>query len=131
MLTGKRPHADGFVEQGRVVPAVALEDGHGAADGADVFQWITGNQHEIGSLAFLDRPGAVGDAGNLGGERYNLTNFRFGVGRDRWRLEGFVANAFNEDYVAIAFQPNPADPTAFVGANGAPRTYGVSLRVVF
>lgn len=71
------------------------------------------------------------DAGNRRSERYNLTNFRIGVGGDHWRLDGYVANAFDEAYVPIAFQPSPADPSAFVGENGAPRTYGVALRVTF
>jgi len=71
------------------------------------------------------------DAGNLGTERYNLTNLRCGWTRNNVRVEGFVANVFEEEYVSIALQVNPGDPTQFVGANGAPRTYGVSFSVTF
>lgn len=71
------------------------------------------------------------DAGNRGRESFDIVNFRIGGGGDCWRLDGFLHNAFDEDYIPIAFQPNPADPTAFVGSNGAPRTWGVSMRVTF
>lgn len=71
------------------------------------------------------------DASNLGSERYNLTNVRLGLDYDNWRIDCFVQNAFDEEYVSIAFQANPADPTFFVGQNGAPRIYGVSVRVTF
>jgi iron complex outermembrane recepter protein len=71
------------------------------------------------------------DAGNLGTERYNLTNLRCGWTRHNVRVEGFVANVFDEEYVSIAFQANPGDPTQFVGQNGSPRTFGVSFSVTF
>ncbi len=71
------------------------------------------------------------DAGNLGGDRYDLTNLRIGVDHDRWRIDLFLQNAFDEDYIPIAFQANPGDPTQFVGQNGAPRTFGLSLRLTF
>ena len=71
------------------------------------------------------------DAGNLGAERYNLTNLRLGWTRRNVRVEGFVSNLLNEEYISIAFQANPGDPTQFVGQNGAPRTYGISFAVTF
>jgi iron complex outermembrane receptor protein len=71
------------------------------------------------------------DASNLGSERYNLTNLRLGFTEGRVRFEGFVSNLLNEEYVSIAFQANPGDPTQFVGANGAPRTYGISFSMTF
>lgn len=71
------------------------------------------------------------DAGNLGSERYNLTNLRLGWTQGGVRFEGFVSNLLGEEYVSIAFQGNPGDPTQFIGANGAPRTYGLSLSVKF
>jgi iron complex outermembrane recepter protein len=67
------------------------------------------------------------DAGNREDESYTLLNFRAGVARPHWRLEAFVRNAFDEEYVTVAFQPNPADPTAFVGECGTPLTCGISL----
>ena len=67
------------------------------------------------------------DAGNREDESYTLVNLRTGISRRHWTLEAFVRNAFDEEYVAIAFQPNPADPTAFVGESGTPLTCGLSL----
>ncbi|MBK8977239.1 MAG: TonB-dependent receptor [Planctomycetes bacterium] len=71
------------------------------------------------------------DAGNRESARYSVTDLRIGVRGDHWRLDGFLANAFDEVYVPIAFQPSPADPSVFVGQNGAPRTFGFSLLVTF
>lgn len=71
------------------------------------------------------------DAGNLKAESYNLTNFRVGLGGEQWRIDGWIRNAFDNDYIPVAFQPNPGDPTAFVGESAAPQTYGVTLRVRF
>ena len=71
------------------------------------------------------------DAGNHGRERFGLANFRLGVSGDHWRLEAWIRNAFDEEYVPVAFQPNPTDPTTFVGESGAPRTFGLTLSVEF
>lgn len=71
------------------------------------------------------------DAGNREGERYGLANFRIGVGGPHVRIEAWIRNAFDEEYVLVAFQPNPADPNVFVGESGAPRTYGVSVSIDF
>ncbi len=67
------------------------------------------------------------DAGNLEVESYALTNFRAGISGRCWRLEAWIRNAFDEAYVPVAFQPSPYDPSVFVGENGAPRTYGITL----
>ena len=71
------------------------------------------------------------DAGNLEDEEYALANFRAGIGGDTWRVEGWIRNAFDDEYVPVAFQPSPADPTVFVGESGAPRTFGVTLSLTF
>ena len=71
------------------------------------------------------------DAGNRGNESYELANFRLGVGGEHWRVDFWLNNAFDHDYVAVAFQPNPADPTQFVGESSAPRTYGFTVRLTF
>ncbi len=71
------------------------------------------------------------DAGNRESESYVRANFRAGVAGTNWRVEGWVRNAFGEDYVPIAFQPNPADPSVFVGESGAPRTWGLTMSVDF
>lgn len=71
------------------------------------------------------------DAGNGESERYDLANFRLGVAAKQWRIEGWLNNAFDERYVPIALQVNPADPTMFVGESAAPLTFGVTLRLTF
>ena len=71
------------------------------------------------------------DAGNRGGDRYDLVNLRAGLDCGDVRFDLFLQNALDEVYVPIAFQANPGDPNQFVGQNGAPRTIGVSLSVRF
>jgi outer membrane receptor protein involved in Fe transport len=67
------------------------------------------------------------DAGNREAESYALTHVRLGVQGPRWRFDLWVRNAFDEAYVPVAFQPNPVDPSLFVGENGAPRTFGFTF----
>jgi len=71
------------------------------------------------------------DAGNRGAENYDLANFRVGCGGKNWRVDAWLNNAFDQNYVPIAFQPNPGDPTQFVGESSAPRTYGFTVRLTF
>lgn len=71
------------------------------------------------------------DAGNRAGENYDLANFRLGCGNENWRLDVWLRNAFDENYVPVAFQPNPGDPSQFVGESAAPRTYGFTVRLTF
>jgi iron complex outermembrane receptor protein len=71
------------------------------------------------------------DAGNREGESFGVASFRVGVGGESWRLDAWIRNAFDESYVPVAFQPNPADPSAFVGESGAPRTFGCTLGLRF
>ncbi len=77
--------------------------------------------------------GATGDffydPGNREGDDFSLANFRAGVEGERWGFHVWLRNAFDEEYIPIALQVNPADPTFFVGESGAPRTVGVTLSV--
>ena len=59
-----------------------------------------------------------------------LVNMRIGVGARVWRVETWVNNLFDQDYVPIAF-PYQLAPSGYVGENGAPRTVGVSFSRVF
>lgn len=68
------------------------------------------------------------DAANTKSQQFELTNFRAGVAWDNVRIEGWIRNAFDEDYVLVAF---PLTPTAFIGENGVPRTYGVTVSIQF
>ncbi len=71
------------------------------------------------------------DAGNRAGENYDLANFRLGCGGKQWRVDAWLSNAFDENYIPVAFQPNPADPSQFVGESAAPRTYGFTVKLTF
>lgn len=71
------------------------------------------------------------DAGNREKESFSLANFRVGLQWDNIRVEGWIRNAFDDEYVLVAFQPDPFDPTTFVGENGAPRTMGVTVSILF
>ena len=44
------------------------------------------------------------------------------------RVEGWIRNAFDEDYVLVAF---PVGSSMFIGENGVPRTYGVTVSIQF
>jgi len=67
------------------------------------------------------------DAGNLDGADYALANLMLGYDTEALSLSFWVRNALDEEYVPIAFQPSPVDPSTFVGENGAPRVLGFTL----
>lgn len=92
--------------------------------------------HPLGEESSWFVAGELGDVGdffydaqNREREGYTLVHARTGVRFDRWGLDLWVRNAFDEEYVPVAFQPNPGDPTVFVGESGAPRTIGATLSV--
>ncbi len=63
-------------------------------------------------------------------DNYMLVNTRLGVGSRLWRVETWINNIFDQDYIPIAF-PYQLAPSGYVGENGAPRTVGVSLSRAF
>ena len=69
------------------------------------------------------------DAGNTESESFSLANFRLGVECRNVRIEGWIRNAFDEEYVLVAFQPSPFDPSTFIGENGAPQTFGITASI--
>lgn len=71
------------------------------------------------------------DAGNTETESYGLATFTVGVERDNLRVELWIKNAFDQEYVPVAFQPSPFDPTTFVGESGIPATLGVTASLRF
>jgi iron complex outermembrane receptor protein len=85
--------------------------------------YVRGDYVNVGDFAY--------EPGNNETESYELANFRIGLRRDGWDASLWARNAFDEEYVPIAFQINPADPTQFVGENGAPATWGITLRGSF
>jgi outer membrane receptor protein involved in Fe transport len=95
-----------------------------SADGeifSDARWTFAGDYTRIGSFFY--------DAGNLEGDEFGLANLRLGVDSRNVGAAIWVRNLFDEEYEPVAFQPNPADPTAFVGESGAPRVLGFSLSV--
>ena len=68
------------------------------------------------------------DAANTKSQQFELTNFRAGVEWNNVRVEGWIRNAFDEDYVLVAF---PVGSSMFIGENGVPRTYGVTVSIQF
>jgi outer membrane receptor protein involved in Fe transport len=73
-------------------------------------------------------------------EAFTLVNARIGVGAEsgRWQLEGWVQNLTKVDYMQVAFnsplqglESDPANIRTYVAFLGAPRTYGMTLRVKY
>ena len=60
---------------------------------------------------------------------YSLVNFRLGVRGARWFAEGWIKNAFDRDYVPIAFTYN--SESLLIGESGAPMTCGIRAGVNF
>ena len=98
--------------------------------------WSLGGQYDLElseDLRWFARAEVQGyddmfyDAGNLESDSWTLVNLRSGVRKGRWGLDVSVRNTFDEEYIPVALQVNPADPTMFVGENGTPRTVLVTL----
>jgi iron complex outermembrane recepter protein len=71
------------------------------------------------------------DGNNAGQDAYSLANFRGGV-RGRYVFaEAWVRNAFDTQYIPIAFAYPDFAPSGFVGESGRPRTFGVSAGLTF
>lgn len=65
-------------------------------------------------------------------EAYTLVNARLGIGRrdDRWAVELWSQNLTDEEYMQVAFDA-PLQTGSWNAFLGAPRTYGVTLRVKY
>ncbi len=70
------------------------------------------------------------EANTRGQEAYSLVNVRAGARSKYLFGELWVRNAFQTDYVPIAI-PYQFAQSGFIGENGRPRTFGVSLGVTF
>lgn len=71
------------------------------------------------------------DTNTEGQGSYSLANFRLGVKREFVTIEGWVMNAFNTQYIPIAFAYAGFAASGFVGENGRPRTWGASIGLGF
>jgi iron complex outermembrane recepter protein len=64
-------------------------------------------------------------------DAYSLANFRAGA-RGRYLFaEAWIRNAFDTQYIPIAFAYGQLAPSGFIGEMGRPRTFGVSAGVTF
>jgi outer membrane receptor protein involved in Fe transport len=61
---------------------------------------------------------------------YTLVNARLGLGSERWMIEAWGQNLFNRDYYQLFFDA-PLQTGTLDAYLGAPRTYGLTLRVSF
>lgn len=66
----------------------------------------------------------------FGQDAYTIANFRLGVRGKKWFAEAYVNNAFDTEYVPIAFSYAFA-PSGAVGESGAPITFGLRAGVKF
>ncbi len=71
------------------------------------------------------------DANTEQQDAYSLSNFRAGVRGRQLFAEAWLRNAFDTEYVPLAFAYPGLAPSGFVGENGAPRTFGVRAGVSF
>ena len=66
-----------------------------------------------------------------GQDTYSLTNIRIGARRNLFFAEGWVKNLFDTKYIPVAFAYGQLAPSGYIGENGAPRTFGLSVGVKF
>jgi iron complex outermembrane receptor protein len=72
------------------------------------------------------------DEGNTQSQdAYSLVNVRAGARHKRLFGEVWVRNAFDTRYVPIAIPYPGFAPSGFIGENGRPRTFGVSIGTSF
>jgi iron complex outermembrane receptor protein len=96
------------------------------------YSWRIG---EATARARLDvvRSGAFqyDDANSLRQDAYTLVNLRGGYAARRWLAEIFVRNAFDAEYIPLAFPYPDFAPSGFIGEMGMPRSVGASIGVRF
>jgi iron complex outermembrane recepter protein len=71
------------------------------------------------------------DENTLGQEAYSIANFRAGLRGKRLFGEAWVRNAFDTQYIPVAFPQPGLAPSGFLGESGAPRTFGVRVGAAF
>jgi len=74
---------------------------------------------------------AYDSVNGAGQSAYSIANLRAGIRGKNWSVEGWVRNAFDSDYVPIAFQYGALAPSGYIGENGAPMTFGLTAGLRF
>jgi len=74
---------------------------------------------------------AYDEANTESQDAYSLVNFRAGANLKQFFAELWVRNAFDTRYVPIAIPYPGFAPSGFIGENGRPRTFGISLGARF
>jgi iron complex outermembrane recepter protein len=71
------------------------------------------------------------DVNRAGQAAYSLVNARVGLRMGVLGVEAWVRNAFETNYVPLAFAYGSLTPSGYIGEPGAPRTFGVTARLGF
>jgi iron complex outermembrane receptor protein len=71
------------------------------------------------------------EANSEGQEAFSLVNLRAGARAKRLFAELWLRNAFDTQYVPIAIPYPGFAPSGFIGENGRPRTFGVTIGASF
>lgn len=71
------------------------------------------------------------EANTQGQDAYTLANIRAGAKFQRYFAEAWVRNAFDTHYVPIAIPYPGFAPSGFIGENGRPRTFGITIGATF
>lgn len=95
--------------------------------------WEVGGGYNVYARAEVQFVGSFNyDTSNsVAQDAYTIANFRLGVRNQTWFLEGFVNNAFDAEYVPIAFAFPGIAPSGYVGESGTPITFGVRSGIKF
>ncbi|MEI2430479.1 TonB-dependent receptor [Lysobacter yananisis] len=107
-----------------------------SASAAVTYQWDFGpdlvGRFNIGAKYSSDYNTGSDLDPEKGQEAYTVVNARLGVGAKnrRWMVEAWAMNLFDEEYKQVGFDA-PLQTGSWNAFLGAPRTYGVTLRVSY
>jgi iron complex outermembrane recepter protein len=74
---------------------------------------------------------AYDEANSEGQDAYSLVNLRAGARLRRLSAELWLRNAFDTRYIPIAIPYPGFAPSGFIGENGRPRTFGITIGTTF
>ena len=103
-----------------------------ATFGGQVTRAITSSLSGFGRAEMVLTGAFNYDEGNTQSQdAYSLVNIRAGAKHKRLFGEVWLRNAFNTRYVPIAIPYPGFAPSGFIGENGRPRTFGISVGTTF